>query len=263
MGYEAIWSIGVKNPRYLPSWGSWGETLIVSPDVLAPDVLAGIPALPAAVSKVLEETGKDEPDARVLTKAIESDAGLASKMLTLVNSPYYGLNGTVSNLGQAVVMVGMRQVRNVALAVGALRSIPGIPPAIVDRFLDQAMATAKVARGIASKAGLSPQDADTAHLGGLLRGVGSLVALRLGERNPSDLEIAKLSQIVLEFWNLPTSIVAAVGESAGNFAEGAEASTAGAVHIAVMVIGGRPGDADPNALASLRLTSEDLAAIQI
>lgn len=231
--------------------------------IVAPDVLAGIPALPAAVSKVLEETGRDEPDPRVLTKAIESDAGLASKMLTLVNSPYYGLNGTVSNLGQAVVMVGMRQVRNVALAVGALRSIPGIPPAIVDRFLDQAMATAKVARGIASKGGLSPQEADTAHLGGLLRGVGSLVALRLGERSPTDADIAKFSRIVLEFWNLPAPIIAAVGDSAGSFEPGAEPSTAGAVHIAAMIIGGRPGDANPNALASLHLEPEDLAAFQI
>jgi HD-like signal output (HDOD) protein len=230
---------------------------------VSPDVLAGIPALPAAVSKVLEETGKDEPDARVLTKAIESDAGLASKMLTLVNSPYYGLNGTVSNLGQAVVMVGMRQVRNVALAVGALRSIPGIPPAIVDRFLDQAMVTAKVARGIATTGGLSPQEADTAHLGGLLRGVGSLVALRMGERNPSDVDIAKLSRIVLEFWNLPTPIIAAVGDSAGDFPVGARPSTAAAVHLAALVTAGRPGDACPQALAAFRLQPDNLTAIQV
>ena len=109
----------------------------------AVDALAGIPALPVAVAKVLEETGRDEPDARIIARAIETDAGLASKMLSLVNSPYYGLNGTVTSLSQAVMIVGMRQVRNVALAVGALRSLPGVPPAVIDAFLDRAMTTAR------------------------------------------------------------------------------------------------------------------------
>lgn len=224
---------------------------------VTPDVLAGIPALPAAVAKVLEETGRDEPDPRVLAKAIETDAGLASKMLSLVNSPYYGLNGAVTNLGQAIMMVGMRQVRNVALAVGALRSIPGIPPAIVDKFLDRAMATAKAARGVASKCGLSAGDADSAHLGGLLRGVGSLVALRMGEKDPADAEVVNLSRAVLEYWKLPANIVEAVGGSAGEFAE---PNAACAVHVAAMVVSGRPDSVDPGALQALGLSPEDLAA---
>ena len=224
---------------------------------LAPDALAGIPALPVAVAKVLEETGRDEPDPRVIARAIETDAGLAAKMLSLVNSPYYGLNGTVTGLGQAIMIVGMRQVRNVALAVGALRSIPGVPPAVVDAFLDRAMVTAKTARALGAKGGLSPADADTAHLGGLLRGVGSLVALRMGNLHPDDAEIARLARMVLEHWKLPPAIVAAVAESAGPFSE--VPTPAHAVHVASMVIGGRPEDADPDALAALRTTVEDLA----
>ena len=225
----------------------------------APDVLAGIPALPVAVAKVLEETGKDEPDPRVLTRAIETDAGLAAKMLSLVNSPYYGLNGTVTSLNQAVMIVGMRQVRNVALAVGALRSIPGIPPAVVDAFLDRAMTTAKTARAVASKAGLGAAEADTAHLGGLLRGVGTLVALRMGNKSPDDAEVVRLGRLVLEHWKLPASIVAAVAQSAGPFAPEAAPTPAHAVHVASLVIENRAAEIDPEAMASLKTTPEDLA----
>lgn len=224
-----------------------------------PDVLAGIPALPVAVSKVLEETGKDEPDPRVLTRAIETDVALAAKMLSLVNSPYYGLNGTITSLSQAVMIVGMRQVRNVALAVGALRSIPGIPPAIVDAFLDRAMTTAKTARAIASKAGLSPTEADTAHLGGLLRGVGTLVALRMGNRAPDDAEVSRLGRILLEHWKLPMPIVSAVADCAGPFDPEATAAPAHAVHVAAHVIENRLSDVDPNALLALKASPENLA----
>ena len=224
---------------------------------IAPDVLAGIPALPVAVAKVLEETGKDEPDARVLTRAIETDAGLAAKMLSLVNSPYYGLTGTVTSLNQAVMIVGMRQVRNVALAVGALRSIPGIPPAIVDAFLDRAMSTAKTARSLASKAGLSAAEADTAHLGGLLRGVGSLVAMRMGNVKPDDGEITRLARLVLEHWKLPGTIVAAAADSAGPF-EGETPTPAYAVHVAAFVIDGRSAEADPRTIAALKIAPGDL-----
>lgn len=224
-----------------------------------PDALAGIPALPVAVAKVLEETGKEEPDPRVLTRAIETDAGLAAKMLSLVNSPYYGLNGSVTSLNQAVMIIGMRQVRNVALAVGALRSIPGIPLAIVDAFLDRAMTTAKTARAIGSKAGLSASEADTAHLGGLLCGVGSLVALRMGNKTPNDREIVKLAKMVLEHWKLPAPIVAAVADSAGPFEPGAALTAAYAVHAASLVIDNRAADIDPEAMIALKTNPEDLA----
>ena len=226
--------------------------------IAAPDVLAGIPSLPIAVAKVLEETGKEEPDPRVLTRAIETDVALAAKMLSLVNSPYYGLNGTITGLNQAVMIVGMRQVRNVALAVGALRSIPGIPPAVVDAFLDRAMTTAKTARALASKAGLSANDADTAHLGGLLRGVGALVALRMGNRAPDDAEVACLGRIVLEHWKLPALIVSAVADCAGPFRPEA-ATPAYAVHVAAHVIENRTADVSPDALVALKTTPEDLA----
>lgn len=223
------------------------------------DALAGIPALPVAVAKVLEETGRDEPDARVIARAIETDAGLAAKMLSLVNSPYYGLNGTVTSLNQAVMIVGMRQVRNVALAVGALRSIPGIPAQIIDAFLDRAMTTGKTARSIAAKAGLAAVDADTAHVGGLLRGVGFLVALRMGNRKPEDAEIARLAKLLLEHWRLPTPIVEAVGESAGPFLPNEPPRTAHAVHIACLLVESRPGDVCLEAMAALNMGPDDLA----
>ena len=226
---------------------------------IARDVLAGIPALPIAVAKVLEETGKDDPDQRVITRALESDAGLATKMLSLVNSPYYGLNGTITSLSQSVMIIGMRQVRNVALAVGALRSIPGIPPATVEAFLDRAMTTAKTARSLATKGGLSTAEADTTHLGGLLRGVGSLIALRAGNPRPKDEEIVRFAKMALEYWKLPQALVQAVAASAGPFREGAPATASHAVYVASMLIDGRGGEVDENALKSLGMTAKDLA----
>lgn len=222
-----------------------------------PDVLAGIPALPVAVAKVLEETSRDEPDPRILARAIESDAGLASKLLSLVNSPYYGLGGNVTSISQAVMVVGMRQVRNVALAVGALRSIPGIPASLMDAFLDRSLVTAKTARTVATKGGLSAQESELAHVGGLLRGVGFLVALRSGNVRPTDREIVMYARMVLERWKLPETIVDAVALSGGPF--GPEATAAHAVYVASMIIAGQGAKSDPDAMRALGIAPADFA----
>src|ERR1700712_3732037 len=90
--------------------------------------LQDLPALPSVVGKVLSETENPNATAASIEKMISSDQVLASKVLRVVNSAYYGLSGQVTSLGQAIVILGMQQIRNLVLSVCALSQVKPTTP---------------------------------------------------------------------------------------------------------------------------------------
>src|SRR4051794_5341481 len=82
--------------------------------------MTDLPALPNVVSRVLEEAEKPDASAAAIEKMIAADQALTSKVLRVVNSAYYGLSGQVTSLGQAIVILGLPQIRNLVLSVSAM-----------------------------------------------------------------------------------------------------------------------------------------------
>lgn len=65
-----------------------------------------------------------DPDSTIkeFEKLIKMDPTLVARLLKLVNSPYYGLQQRVESVGRAVVLLGMRNVRNMVI-IQALKDI--------------------------------------------------------------------------------------------------------------------------------------------
>ncbi len=74
-----------------------------------------LPSLPAATLAVMRETDSPNATAQSVAKHLALDAGLAVRVLRLANSAYYGLPRQVKDVPEAVVVLGMRSVRNLAL----------------------------------------------------------------------------------------------------------------------------------------------------
>lgn len=79
----------------------------------------GLAVLPHVVFKVLEISASEEAPPIDLERAILIDPGFSSKVLTLANSAYFGLPRRVKSIREAVMFLGFRAVRNLALTVGA------------------------------------------------------------------------------------------------------------------------------------------------
>lgn len=75
-------------------------------------------ALPQVVCQVIEATEGDEACARKLERTILIDPGLSAKLLTQANSAYYALPNKVTSIREAVLFLGFRGVRQIAMAVG-------------------------------------------------------------------------------------------------------------------------------------------------
>ena len=112
-----------------------------------------------------------------LATVISSDQALTAKLLRLSNSAYYGYARRISNVREAVILLGMRTVRSVAISsaiIDAFR-VPEIEGFDQDLFWAHSVCVGLVAEVIAREARTArPEDAFTA---GVLHDVGKLAMM--------------------------------------------------------------------------------------
>lgn len=150
--------------------------------------LERLPALSEVIDKILDQAKDPDASAHDLAVLIGMDEGLSSRLLRLVNSPFYGLAGKVSSVQAAVTLLGLRTVRSLALSVSVFQSFKWADPEESNRFLrfwQHSLATATAAGRIAAlKAWKSPEEAFTA---GLMHDLGKLIML---QKDPEPFEAA-------------------------------------------------------------------------
>lgn len=74
-----------------------------------------LPTIPAAAVAVMREADSSSSTAHSVALQIAQDQALTARVLRLANSAYYGLSRQVVDLQEAVVVLGMRCVRNLAV----------------------------------------------------------------------------------------------------------------------------------------------------
>ncbi len=137
-------------------------------------------ALPQVVMRVIDLTMNPKATAADVEKIIGTDQALAGRILSLANSSYYGLPRRISSLREAVVFLGFKTIRNLAMAITTFNMFLGKSDSasLTRRTLwRHSMDTAQCARIITSR--LHPSDRETfgteeAFTCGLLHDVGKL-----------------------------------------------------------------------------------------
>ncbi|MGY8771479.1 MAG: HDOD domain-containing protein [Pirellulales bacterium] len=190
-------------------------------------------SLPAVAMEVLELTNNPAVDATQIKQCIEHDPALTTKILKVVNSPVFGLSGKVSDLNQALALLGIKPLKMLVLGF----SLPKNLYADVDehalkyywqRSLTKAVAARELAELLKAKVG------DEAFIAGLLSDLGMMVLLKdLGQPYAQFLKKSQtesvellhleletlgfdhivLSSRLLQHWGPPESIVQAINDS--------------------------------------------------
>jgi putative nucleotidyltransferase with HDIG domain len=141
-------------------------------------VISGIqslPTLPLVAQKlrsVMEDPLSSADDA---ARIIEGDQSLAAKVLSLVNSAYYGLPREITKISQAVPLLGFRSTSQIALGISVINMFNDRDDGKFDRegLWRHSIACAICAQMIAKKASYGrPEDCFS---GGLLHDIGKLV----------------------------------------------------------------------------------------
>ncbi len=133
-----------------------------------------IPSLPEVVTQVCRLVNEPMANSSDVTKIMVKDAAMASKMLRMVNSVYYGLKEPVHDMEQAVRVLGFKTIRSIALSISVLNAFQQQNACFnMKSFWAHGAVSACLCRMIAEKSGVC--DAELAFTIGLLKGMGKLV----------------------------------------------------------------------------------------
>ena len=114
-------------------------------------------------------------DIRELAAIIESDPALSAALLRLANSAMYSVGGTVNTVNQSLMLVGLREARDLAFGICAASTFEGVPNDLitVKDFWEHSLHCASAAQFLAAEANI--HTADSLFTAGLLHDIGQLV----------------------------------------------------------------------------------------
>jgi len=84
-----------------------------------------LPTLPGIAIKLIEAVGKNEPDINEISRIISTDAALATKIIKLVNSSFYGFASKITTVEHAIKMLGLNTVKSLALSFSLMTEFSG------------------------------------------------------------------------------------------------------------------------------------------
>jgi len=136
----------------------------------------GIPPCPATLTKLLRETRSDTPDFRRVGQLIGGDVALASAILKVANSPFYGLRTKASSVQQALVLLGLNAVTQLVTGLLLRQAFSGVAAPGMERYWKMSMAVSLISAMLCRETGRG--DVGIACTYGLFRDCGMPVMLQ-------------------------------------------------------------------------------------
>jgi len=127
-----------------------------------------LPPLPAAVSKLIAEINRPDPDMEELIEVLSTCPETAAKVLQTINSSVFALRHPVVSVRHAAALLGLRHIRPIALSFAVAGALPHPQEELFDHdgFWSDALIRAMFARAFASRC--SPGERDVVFTGALL-----------------------------------------------------------------------------------------------
>lgn len=76
-----------------------------------------LPVLPKVTLRLIDALDSQESSSKEIAGIIEAEPALAARLLKVANSSFYGQRGMISSIRNAVVVLGSKTIRSLALAV--------------------------------------------------------------------------------------------------------------------------------------------------
>ncbi len=194
------------------------------------DDLPGLPDVILEAIRLLEQ-----PDVTVerVISSIQMDQAIVSKILSLVNSSFYGFRGKIKNISQAIVLLGFDAVKNAILSVTILDIFSktdresGFDPR---SFWLHSIGTGVISQVIGHH--LKCDHEENFFISGILHDIGKLAIIKIfpekffmileeikikdepmvqGERAVLGIDHGDIGYMLAEKWSLPRDIQEAIG----------------------------------------------------
>lgn len=137
-----------------------------------------IPLLPEAAINIRKLMGSPDVPVSRYVEVFKKDPALTTEVLKVANSPYYGFENPTHDLGQAVLRIGLSQVRAIVMMMSMRSKIlhSGQYGLESDLIVNLALATARSAADLAKELNIGEEEAFTR---GLLSHLDFLIILSI------------------------------------------------------------------------------------
>lgn len=135
-----------------------------------------IKSFPQFVLETLRKLNDPTSNAADVAQSLSMDEGLVLRVLKLANSAAYGMTRTISNVSEAIALLGYKNVSNIVLAATVYSVMDkGLSGYVLDRgeLWRHSLTVAYASRYIAQVTGKSATE--DAYVGGLLHDIGKVV----------------------------------------------------------------------------------------
>jgi len=159
-----------------------------------------LPSVPATLARIIQITSSVDVSSQKVASVVMLDQALATKVLRIANSAFYGRRMKCESVSQAVISLGFTSIRNMAASASVVDVL--FPKHMFAGFNWQDMWTHSVTCAVSSEViysrmpNSSPANAETAFLGGLLHDIGKMILARaLPDRFRRIVEVCRGSEI--------------------------------------------------------------------
>ncbi len=192
--------------------------------------LGDLPSVPRTYEALMEAVVDPDVTIQKVARIIEQDVGISAKVLQLVNSAFFGISHSMTNIQSAVSYLGINTLKNLVLSVEIFRAFKpqrNLPGFSLEKLQEHAQLTAH----IAARLPVPKHLADIAVVAAMLHDVGKLImAWKLSaqfgtmlaeaqeehcpvykvEERANGFSHAEIGAYLLGLWGLPYSVVEAV-----------------------------------------------------
>ncbi|EOW9125942.1 HDOD domain-containing protein [Vibrio cholerae] len=131
-----------------------------------------LPRLSKVLQELLDMANQPDVDFHQLSKKITLDQILTARLLRMANSAYFGGNGHIATVNDAIIRVGIESVRTLVVASVLSSTFPKIETLDMNDYWTNTFETALIASKIAEQVGLDKSETFTT---GVLHNIGELM----------------------------------------------------------------------------------------
>ena len=82
-----------------------------------------LPSFPQVAAKLLEMSGDETTSLKDISRVVETDPGIAARVLEIVNSAIYGLQRKIKALPEAVVLLGFDEIKRLSISTTVFQGL--------------------------------------------------------------------------------------------------------------------------------------------
>ncbi len=134
-----------------------------------------LPEVPSLVFELNEIIADPLSSSADIARLVNQSPSLAAMLLKIVNSAFYGFRSRIDSISRAVVMIGSKEVSNLALGITIMETFKEIPRHVMDvaSFMEHNLACGIVARIMAARGNMAATE--QLFVSGMLHDIGRLI----------------------------------------------------------------------------------------